>query len=190
VFGNKLENLNEIRMRDRVWINLLPVMKDTWTIEIRGFDNKTVQEAEQHFYTLMSRVHTETIGTQDKLNMILDETEGQEIILERADQWWPDQNDFIVPRLLPSPKTDESRDFRQRELHFEKLSAIQHSVELALEHIRHQKGSYDFAVRMGCIALSRKQFREEQIGETYSKEVFKQATKTQAEIIRNEWYVV
>lgn len=177
-------------MRDRVWIDLLPVKRDTWAVEIQGHDAKTVQEAEKHFYTLMSRVQSETMGTQEKLNIILDETEGQDVALVRADRWWPDQSDVIVPRLLPSPTTNESQNFRQGDLRFEHLSALQLAIELALGHVRHQKGSYDFAVRMGCIALSRNQFREEQIGEKYSKEVFKQATKTQAEIIRNEWYVV
>jgi hypothetical protein len=189
VFGNKLENLNEIRMRDNVWITLLPVSSDTWAFEIQGFDTKTVHDAELHFYALISRVQSETLGVENKLNIILDETQGQDVALERADQWWPDKHDSIVPRLLPPPTTDDSKGFHHKEVHFEMLSTIQHSIELTLEHIRHQKGSFDFAVRLGCIALSRNQFREEQIGEVYSKEIFKQAIKSQAEIIRNEWYV-
>jgi hypothetical protein len=84
---------------------------------------------------------------------------------------------------------DEPGAFRQEGLHSKQLATVQHSIELALECVRHQKGSYDFAVRMGCIALSRKQFREDHIGKIYQKEEFVKATKTKAEIVRNEWCV-
>jgi hypothetical protein len=176
-------------MRDKVWMTLLLNRNNTWQVEIQGFHIENVEEAEVHFQTLIARVQVENLGIQNKLNMILDETEGTMVALQRADEWWPDQSNSIVPRLLPWSTTKDSSTFRQEGLHSVQLSTIQHSIKLALELVRHKKGSYDFAVRMGCIALSPKQFQEDQVGKTYKKQEFMKAVNSRAEIIRKEWYV-
>ena len=62
--------------------------------------------------------------------------------------------------------------FRNEIMHFTELSRIQHSFHLALEAVRHTKGAYDMAIRLGCLALSSKHIKEDKIGQKYGKEVF------------------
>jgi len=173
VFGNKLERLDGLRMQDKVYITLLPVSLDgQWQLEILGYDSIDVDTAKEHLSTMIESVRAESLGVQEALNIILDEREGMDVELHRDDQWWPNHVDWIVPHLLPSAMMDEPGSFRQEGLHFKQLSSLQRAIKLALDKVRHKKGTYDFVVRLGCLALSSKDVRDDKVGMTFPKDSF------------------
>lgn len=189
VFGNKLQKLNGLRMRDEVFITLLPNSNVLWQVEIMGFDINNVEVAVEHYQTMIKKVRADTLGLNSSLNIILDEGEGIEVAFEEAGNWWPNHTDRVVPRLLPSPMMYDPGNFRRDGLHFTQLSAIQRSIEQALEVVRHTRGSYDFAVRLGCLVLSSKKVSHDQIGKTRNKEEFSKAINSRVDIVVKKWFV-
>lgn len=67
---------------------------------------------------------------------------------------------------------ETSGSFRNEIMHFTQLSKIQHSIQLALEAVRHTKGAYDMAIRLGCLALSSRHIKEDKIGQKFGKDIF------------------
>jgi hypothetical protein len=65
-----------------------------------------------------------------------------------------------------------SGSYRGEIMHFTQLSKIQRSFQLALEAVRHKKGSYDMAIRLGCLALNSRHIKEDKIGQKFPKEIF------------------
>jgi len=173
VFGNKLERLDGLRMQDKVFITLLPVSHDgQWQLEILGYDSIDVDNAKEHLGTMIDTVRVDQSGVQDGLNIILDEREGIDVELQQAEQWWPNHVDRIVPHLLPSAIMYVPGSFREEGLHFTQLYSLQRSLKLALDNVRHRKGSYDFVVRLGCLALSSKHVSDNKAGMTFPKDSF------------------
>jgi hypothetical protein len=162
-------------MHNEVFIALIPTIGDTWQIEIAAAEMDNIQAAEAHLRTMIDRVKAESMGLQHTLNMILDDQEGMEVRLEEAEAWWPNLHDRIVPRLLPNGMMEVPGSFRAEILHYTQLSKIQRSFQLALEAVRHKKGAYDLAIRLGCLAMSSKHIKDDQIGNVYKKEAFQKS---------------
>lgn len=186
MFGNTLQALDGIRKRDQVFITLLP----NDTVEILGFSINNVETAEEHYKTMLEKVRTEKFSLQQATNMILDDREGIDVVLVQAESWWPNHDDKVVPRLLPSPMMDLPGSFREDGLHDTQLVEIRDSIKRALEVASHKKGSYDFAVRLGCVALSSKQIREDQIGKRHLREKFARSitVKNEVDVAPKKWY--
>ncbi|KAF2661354.1 hypothetical protein K491DRAFT_574225, partial [Lophiostoma macrostomum CBS 122681] len=151
-FGNKLEALNEIRMEDEVFITLLPHRRPPWQVEIRGTEPLNVKAAEAHYKNLVQKVLTkQTMGTTS-INVILDASEGTHVRWSLPNDWWPHREAILVPRLLTS--LVDAGSFRNESLHPRNLNSIEHSIRNSIEAIRFEQGSYVFAIRLGCLALS------------------------------------
>jgi hypothetical protein len=158
-----------------------------WQVEILGLNIYNVEAAAERYRTMIEQARANTLGIQHALNMILDEGEGIEVVLEEAEDWWPNRADKIVPRLLSSPMMYEPGSFRRDGLHFTQLSAIQHSVSQALERVRGKRGSYDFAVRLGCLVLGSQKMPDDQIGRTFQKEEFFKAINSRVDLMIKKW---
>ncbi|KAI8941368.1 hypothetical protein NX059_002592 [Plenodomus lindquistii] len=184
-FGSKLVALNELRMRDEVFINELP--NNTGQVEIMGFDNNNIRVAAEHYQTMIDKVRADSLGTDHGLNIILDENEGIEVSLEEAGDWWPNCADGIVPRLLPHTIMYNSGTFREDGMHSVQLASIQQSIEQALEAVRRKKGCYDFAVRLGCLVLASRNIHADQIGKTFPKRDFKTAINSRVGLSVKKW---
>jgi len=188
VFGNKLEGLDGLRMQDEVFIN--PDLKNQngrWQLEIVGYDLAGVEVAEDHLNTMIEKVRVDAVGVQNMLNVILDQREGMAVELQRGEAWWPNCADTVIPRLLPSPMMDEPGSFRQDGIDRGQLAIIQESIKLALDSVRHRKGAYDFVVRLGCVALSSKQVKDDKIGEKYPTDKFLKMVNEKFEVDVKKW---
>lgn len=183
-----MQALDDIRKRDKVFITLLTNHR----IEILGFDIINVEAAERHYKTMVQRLCTEKSGFQRATNMILDEQEGIDVVLLRAEGWWPNFSDTVVPRLLPSLETkmDQPGVFREEGLHDTQLVHIRDSIKYALEAVSYKKGSYDFVVRLCCVALSSKQMGEEHVGKRHGKDKFAKSIKDKVDLVTKKWFVV
>ena len=184
-FGNELQALNDIRKRDKVFITLL----SNHSVEILGFDIIDVEAAESHYKTLVERIRTEKCGLHQATNMIMDEREGIDVVLLRAESWWPNLSDIVVPRLLPSPMMDQPGSFRDDGLHDTQLVGIRDPIKCALEAVSYKKGSYDFAVRLGCVALDSRKMGEDQIGKKHGKEIFIKSINGKVDLKSKKWFV-
>jgi hypothetical protein len=184
-FGNALQALDDIRKRDQVFITLLP----NDSIEILGFDIINVEAAEAHYKTMLERIRTEKCGLQQAKNMVLDEREGIDVILLRAESWWPNRFDTVVPRLLPSPIMDRPGSFREDRLHDTQLVEIRDPIKRALDTVSYKKGSYDFVVRLSCIALDSKKIGEDHIGKKHGKEKFIKSINGKVDLVFKKWSV-
>lgn len=167
-----------------------PKHDEVWQIEIVAAEMANIEAAEAHLATMIEKVRAEHMGLQHEINIIVDDQEGLEVILEEAEAWWPNFNDRVVPRLLPSEMMDAPGSFRQDSLHLTQLSQIQRSVQLALEAVRHKKGAYDMAIRLGCLALNSTHIKDDQIGKTYSKEVFVRSIDGKVGLEVKKWYMI
>ncbi|KAA8625044.1 hypothetical protein TUN199_02461 [Pyrenophora tritici-repentis] len=175
IFKNKLEALDAIRTNNDVYIILSPGPGKVWEIEILGEDIDKVVTAEAQVQTVIEKIQTDAAGFQHTFNIILDDREGLTIILEEAEPWWPKRHDRLVPRvprLLPHPLMDIPGAFRQDFLHYTQLEKLQSSFKASLEAVRYRKGSYDMAIRLGCLALSSKRAAGITPGTTVEKENF------------------
>ncbi|KAI4925033.1 uncharacterized protein J4E92_007071 [Alternaria infectoria] len=94
---------------------------------------------------------------------------------------WPEDllNEGVTPRDVFNNKLEalnairtQNEVFRNEIMHFTQLSKIQHSIQLALEAVRHTKGAYDMAIRLGCLALSSRHIKEDKIGQKFGKDIF------------------
>lgn len=184
-FGNNLQALDDIRKRDRVFITL----ESNNVVEILGFDIIDVEAAESHYKTMVERVRIDKCSLQQATNMILDEREGIDIVLLRADSWWPTCPEVVVPRLLPSPMMDQPGSFREDRLHDAQLEGIRAPIELALASISYKKGFYDLVVRFGCVALDSKKMGVDQIGKKHHKEKFIKAINGKVDLVFKRWFV-
>jgi hypothetical protein len=179
-----LQALDEIRKRDQVYISLLPNDR----VEILGFDITNVEAAESHYKTTIERIRIEKCILQQSTTMILDEREGIDIALLRAESWWPACDETIVPRLIPSPMMDEPGSFREDGLHDTQLVDIRDPIKRALQVVSHRKGSYDFVVRLGCVALtSARKIGEDPIGKQVSKEKFLRSLRKEVDLAPKKW---
>ncbi|KAF1835518.1 hypothetical protein BDW02DRAFT_548101 [Decorospora gaudefroyi] len=187
VFNNKLEALDAIRMQNEVFIVLLPTSGESWNIKIAGKQMVNIDAAEAHLTTMIDKVKVEAMGNHHTLNIVLDDQEGMKVILEEAEAWWPNHHDSVVPRLLPSGMMEIPGSFRGEIMHFTQLSKIQRSFQWALEAARHKKGSYDFAIRLGCLAMSSKQIKADEIGKIYKKEIFQKSIDSSVDLDIKKW---
>ena len=172
IFGNKLEALNKLRMQDKVWITLLLSNPGNWQVEIAGYDIRDVEAAKEHFTTMITKMRADTFGVQHAYNLILDWLEGMTVELQQCEGWWPNYtNRVVVPRLLPSIMMDDPGSSR-RNLYSVQMSGLKHAIKASLENVRHRQGTYDFAVRLGSLAISTRDIGDDKIGKTYSRETF------------------
>lgn len=181
-FGNELQALNDIRKRDRVFITLLCDNR----VEILGFDMLDVDAAQAHYKTMIERVRTDKCINQ-ATNIIMDEREGIEVVLLQAASWWPNLTDMVVPRLLSSEMMFEPGSFRDDELYDAQLTAIKNSLKHALEAVSYKKGYYDFAVRLGCVALSSKQIGPQYVGRKHTKDLFVKSINGKVDLSPKKW---
>lgn len=196
VFGNKLEALDTIRINDEVWITLLPHRDPPWQVEIQGMDRACVDRAEAHYRNMIQKVLTATERVSSTTNIILDESEGSKVQLSRLstnEGWWPNKMHMIIPRLLVLPM--DVGNFRQETMDPEKLTEIEEGIRHALEGVRFDKGSYDLAIRFGCLCLDKLEEKEVQEimdspqnnGKTYPLQAFKNGIEGKVSCVVKKW---
>jgi hypothetical protein len=179
-------------MQDNVWITLLGLQSSEdkkWQIEIVGHDLSDVVAASEHLNTLLAQVQADASGIQHAHNIILDEREGIMVQLQRDEDWWPNHADTVVPRLLPDEVMDEPGNFRQEVLHSTQVDSIRTAIESSLERIRSRKGAYDFAVRLGCIALKSRHTSNDKLGQRFTKKTFLKDINGPVELDVKKWQV-
>lgn len=186
-FGNKLESLNELRMRDEVFITLLPFKDGVWTVEISGYTARNIESARAHYVTMIEKVRIEEYGLKDPVVIILDDEEGMYVKFEAAKSWWPASVNTMVPRLVASSLMFEAGCFRQRPLQPKNLSVIQQAVYKSLEAVRLRKGSFDFVVRLGCLGLRPDKMAHGEIGKSVTKDAFQAALKSNTAQMTKKW---
>lgn len=175
-------------MQDEVFINPdLTILDGCWQLEIIGYDIADVDTAKDHLNTMIEKLRVDVFGVQHMLNMILDQREGMAVELQQDEAWWPNHADPVVPRLLPSPMMDEPGSFRQDGVDPTQLSLLRESIKLALDNIRHRKGAYDFVVRLGCVALSSKQVKGDELGKTFPTDKFLKQVNDSVEVEVKKW---
>jgi hypothetical protein len=189
VWGNKLEHLDQLRMQDNVWITVQSNKNKKWQIEIAGHDIADVEAAEEHFDALLDQVRLNFCGVQHAHNVILDEREGMLVELQQDEEWWPSHVDRVVPHLLPSEMMEEPGSFREKGIGSTKLSDIYAAIESSLNRIRSKKGVYDFAVRLGSIALRSRHVSADKIGQTFRKEIFLKDVNGPIQLDVKKWQV-
>ncbi|KAJ4986899.1 hypothetical protein SVAN01_07577 [Stagonosporopsis vannaccii] len=181
-FGNELEALNDIRKQDGVFIMLL----SNHRMEILGFNAINIDAAKSHYETMIQRIRADKCINK-ATNIVMDEREGIDIVLLRAGNWWPNLTDMVVPRLLSSGMMDQPGRFREDGIDEKQLTNIVYSFRRALEAVSYRKGSYDFAVRLGCIALSSKQTGEAYVGRKHGKDLFIKSIKGKVDLSPKKW---
>ncbi|KAH7414266.1 hypothetical protein DE146DRAFT_29117 [Phaeosphaeria sp. MPI-PUGE-AT-0046c] len=190
VFGNKLERLDTLRMQDKVWfVPSQDRISANWKITIAGHGQTHVELAMDHLVAHLNQVRSETSGLGHTCNVLLDFEEGINIKLQRTDDWWPNHTDPVVPRLLPSPLMNAPGTFRHSEAGLPSvyLSTVQTAIKVVLERVRGRKGSYDFAVRLGLIAIKAKHVSEDKIGQTFDKNIFLKDIDRKIELDFKRW---
>ncbi|KAL5116760.1 hypothetical protein ACEQ8H_005372 [Pleosporales sp. CAS-2024a] len=171
VFGNKLERLDALRTQDKVWIYLLG-NEGQWRIEIAGQSEVEVEIAKEHLETLIDQVYTDRCGIQHAYHLLLDEQEGIHVGLRQCDEWWPNQDDKVVPHMLLSEKMDTPGTYLQGSLHHQQLIELELALKIALDRVRAQQGSYDFAIRLGSLVLGSRQVGTDKVGRSWPKTTF------------------
>lgn len=180
-------------MQDEVWFTLdQDKSSGIWQITIAGHGQSHVKLAKDHLIAHLDQVWAETSGLSYAYHVILDQEEDYHVELQQNEDWWPNQVDRVVPRLLPSPPMNEPGAIRHRQgglagIH---LSRTQAAIKLALDKVRGRKGSYDFAVRLGCIALKAQHVSEDKIGKTFKKDVFLKEIDGKVELDVKKWQVM
>lgn len=153
VFGTDLSALNEIRMRDEVYIR--PI--DMYTLEILGDSENLVETAELHLTNMILKARMHHFGASQPVHILLDESEGLAVCLRACESWWPFS---ITHRLVPFLVPDLSArpgDFRKDELHDSQISLIRENLKLSLAGIRFEKAHFLLSIRFGCLAMARTQ---------------------------------
>jgi hypothetical protein len=74
-------------MRDEIFLSFEKGTK--LQIRIEAFNIENVRNGKEHLINLIRDMETRTLHFQDKVNLILDNSEGLDVIIEEADQWWP-----------------------------------------------------------------------------------------------------
>jgi hypothetical protein len=61
---------------------------------------------------------------------------------------------MVTPRLQPLSSTRSvPGSFRNETLHPDQLARVQNNISQALEAVRFDRGSYEFTIRLGCLAV-------------------------------------
>lgn len=176
-------------MQAEVYIDCSRTRSGEWQIEIQAHETTNIEAAQGQLQVMIDKVKTEVTGLQNTVNVILDDLEGVEVILERAESWWPNQEDRFVPRLLSSGMMEPPGSFRGEYLNFTQLSRIQNSFQLALEAVRHRKGAYDLFIRLGCLAIHSKQINDKNFGKRYQKEDFLKSIDSSLGLDVKKWLI-
>lgn len=176
--------MNGIRKQDGVFIRLLSDHR----VEIIGYDLVNVDAAKGHYETMIEKVRTDK-GVNKATNVVMDEEEGIDVVLLRAESWWPNLTDVVMPRLLSSSMMFQAGGFREEGVPDTQLMVIRDSLKSALEAVSYRKGSYDFAVRLGCIALPSKQMGEVHVGKKFKKDLFIKSINGAVGLAPKKWYV-
>ncbi|RMZ69122.1 dna polymerase v family and armadillo-type fold domain-containing [Pyrenophora seminiperda CCB06] len=187
IFKNKLESLDTIRTNNDVYITLLPVLDGVWQIEILGEQADKIATAQAQLQTVIEEVQADTTSPLLPINIVLDDREGLEVIIKEAELWWPNRHDRLVPRLISHPMMDIPGVFRHDIVHFTQLEMIQRAFQKALEAVSIRKGSYDLAIRLGCLALSSKKATEITPGSVFEKEAFMQGIEGIFQLDVKKW---
>lgn len=174
-------------MRDEVFLSLEPGPKHRIRIEAFGGDN--VRVGKEHLINYIRNIQTRTSEFQDKVNVILDDSEGLDVVIEKAEDWWPYRKDFLVPRLVPDKLTNLPGSFRREHMHLSDLMETARSLQAAIETIRCRKGSYDFALRLGRLVLTSKTMPESQCGRKFPQRGFLKSINTNVQLQVKRWYV-
>ena len=182
VFGNELQGLNEIKKQDMVYITPLP----NHAVEILGFDDDNIEAAESHYRTMVDGVRAK-YNVNRVANMILDEREGIDVIFRQADDWWPNLDDMVVPQLVPSAMMEQPGTFRDDDLSDQQVDEIQNFIRKSVEAVSYTKGAYDFAVRLGAIALDSTKINRSHIGKKHGKEKFIKSINGQVDLKPKKW---
>ncbi|KAF2739947.1 hypothetical protein EJ04DRAFT_604586 [Polyplosphaeria fusca] len=155
LFGHKLEHLDSIRVEEEVFISLSGNKDRPWELEIQGYDARHVEQGAQRYRTMIEKVRIRKLGGLDAntVNIVLDAGEGDQIQLQRPDDWWPTKGG-IVPRLIYNNTMDPPGSFRYHSRSYsDEVASVLTSVCRTLDTLRFEQGSYDFAVRLGCVGL-------------------------------------
>jgi hypothetical protein len=177
-------------MQDSVWITLIGLQSSEdkkWQIEIVGHELGDVVTASEHLKTLLVQVEADASGIQHAHNVILDEREGIMVQLQRDEDWWPNHADTVVPRLPSDEMMDKPGNFRQEVLHSTQVDSIRTAIESSLERVRSRKGAYDFAVRLGCIALRSRHIGDDKLGQRFTKKTFLRNINGPVELDVKKW---
>ncbi|XP_014555428.1 hypothetical protein COCVIDRAFT_38785 [Bipolaris victoriae FI3] len=170
-FGNKLEVLDVLRIRNEVFITLLGNGSGDWQMKIQSHDAANLEVAVEEVKNMIDKVKTEEMGLCPT-NIILDDQEGMEIVFKQADTWWPQIVNRTSPRFLPSDMMEPPGSFRRQTHHLLELPTIQRSFQLALEAVRHRRGAYDLVIRLGCLSVRDDDIKNKQVEVEYSKGKF------------------
>jgi hypothetical protein len=184
VFGNKLEQLDPIRIQDEVFITLL-LSDPPWQVEISGYEPTHVEVGEEHYRNQIQKTINNLVFGKSTTNVILDETEGSQVVFQKAEAWWPTRND-VVPKLLTS-LMDDAGGFRNNPPHPMQIAEIQDELQHVLEGIRFERGSYDLAIGFGCLCVSA---GKEQLvlGEPVPLPSFARAIRGKISCAARKWY--
>lgn len=185
VFGSDLQAVNDIRKQEKVFIILQP----NHSVEILGLNMLNIEAAELRYRSLLHRMRIEKCNLYQATNILLDEREGIDVTLLRAESWWPDHTDMVVPRLLPSSMMEQPGSFRDDVLSDQRLEQIRIAIQRSLEAVRHRKGYYDFAVHFGSVALDAEKMGQNYVGRTFGKEKFLKSINGTVDLRPKKWYV-
>lgn len=158
-------------------------------IQISGSDVVKCETAEVRYKTMVEKIRIDKCGFQQATNVVLDEREGIDVMLVQAGDWWPNYHDSVVPRLLPSGMMDEPGLFREDGVDDIQLVEIRNAIRRALEAASYKKGSYDFVVRLGCIALDSGKMGRDQVGKKHGKEKFVKSINSKVDLRPKKWSV-
>lgn len=138
---------------------------------------------------MVERIRIEGCGLQQATDIVLDDCEGIDVILLQAEDWWPNHKDYVVPHLVPSGMMEEPGSFRKNDVGDVQLAEIRDAIRRALETASYKKGAYDFAVRLGCVALDSGKMGHEYIGKKYGKEKFAKSINGKVDLRPKRWFV-
>ncbi|PVI02040.1 hypothetical protein DM02DRAFT_590162 [Periconia macrospinosa] len=167
VFGLKLEGLDEIRLGEEVYISNCKTRK--WAIQVQGHNRSNVQAAVDRIRKLIQKICYQISHFMENLVLVLDEDEGNEVLLEEAPGWWPFRNHTIVPRLIHDPSIENPGIFRRTVPYSSTVASVQNALKRFLELIKCEKGYYNLSIRYGVFVLqsSSTMKPESEIGKTY-----------------------
>lgn len=188
VFGLKLEALDGIRLDEEVYIT--NSTSKAWAVIIAGYTEAGVEVAAVRYRQLIEKICNQTFNVLVHLNLLLDESEGSEVVLQEAPGWWPHRHHRIVPRLINDSLLGVAGEYRDgAPLHDTQLVVFQESVKLFLESIRFEKDYYDFGIRYGSFVLhsSKRMKPEKEIGKTYPKNLFFKDISRENECETKRW---